>query len=87
MWQYLPQVSLDADVCQSRKSACLVRRSNERSFKTLNAAGARKGITIGVFGDLGDTMNSSTTIAHLIANSPDIVLNTGDYVYAGASLE
>ena len=37
---------------------------------------------IGIFGDLGDTSNSSTTLQHLIANSPDMVLNTGDMVRA-----
>lgn len=37
---------------------------------------------IGIFGDLGDTSNSSTTLQHLQANSPDMVLNTGDMVRA-----
>ena len=56
------------------------------SFKTLPAVGAPKGQRIGVFGDLGQTANSSTTIAHLITNNPDIILMVGDFTYAGVSM-
>jgi len=40
----------------------------------------------GVFGDLGDTANSSTVRDHLLAANPDFILNTGDFTYAGESL-
>ena len=39
--------------------------------------------TFGVFGDLGDTANSSTVRDHLLAANPDFILNTGDFTYAG----
>ena len=39
----------------------------------------------GVFGDLGDTANSSTVRDHLLAANPDFILNTGDFTYAGKS--
>ncbi len=39
----------------------------------------------GVFGDLGDTANSSTVRDHLLAANPDFILNTGDFTYAGES--
>ena len=38
------------------------------------------GLTIGVFGDIGDTINSTMTLGHLAANSPQIILNVGDLV-------
>ena len=40
-----------------------------------------------MFGDLGDTANSSTVRDHLLAANPDFILNTGDFTYAGESLE
>lgn len=55
-------------------------RSPEASFTTLPALGVVGGFTIGVFGDLGDTYNSSTTLNHLAANSPQVILNVGDLV-------
>ena len=41
---------------------------------------------IGVWGDIGHTPNSTDTRNHLLANNPDIVYNTADFVYAGAGL-
>ena len=38
-------------------------------------------LRIGVFGDLGDTSNSSATLGHLLTNQPAMVLNTGDLVW------
>lgn len=38
------------------------------------------GMTIGVFGDIGDTINSTVTLGHLAANSPQVILNVGDLV-------
>ena len=38
---------------------------------------------IGVWGDIGHTPNSTDTRNHLLANNPDIVYNTADFVYAG----
>ena len=55
-------------------------RSPEASFTTLPALGAVGSFIIGVFGNLGDTYNSSTTLNHLQANSPQVVLNVGDLV-------
>lgn len=49
-------------------------------FTTLPDLGVVGGFTIGVFGDLGDTYNSSTTLNHLQANSPQVILNVGDLV-------
>ena len=40
------------------------------------------GLTIGVFGDIGDTINSTVTLGHLAANSPQIIYNVGDLVLA-----
>lgn len=37
-------------------------------------------LRIGLFGDLGDTLNSSDTLNHLQGNNPDIVYNVGDLV-------
>ena len=39
--------------------------------------------TIGVWGDIGHTPNSTDTRNHLLANNPAIVYNTADFVYAG----
>lgn len=56
-------------------------RLSEIAFKSLPAVGDLSvEMRIGVFGDLGDTSNSSDTLNHLIGNSPAIVLNTGDLV-------
>ena len=38
---------------------------------------------IGVWGDIGHTPNSTDTRNHLLANNPEIVYNTADFVYAG----
>ena len=42
--------------------------------------------TFGIFGDIGDTANSSTVRDHLLAANPDFILNMGDFVYAGEEL-
>ena len=57
-------------------------RSPEGSFTTLPALGVVGNFSIGVFGDLGDTYNSSTTLNHLQSNSPQVILNVGDLVRA-----
>ena len=51
-------------------------------MKTLPAVGTVASLRIGLFGDLGDTLNSSDTLNHLQGNSPDIVYNVGDLSYA-----
>ena len=56
-------------------------RSSEISFTSLPAVGNVGLLRIGVFGDLGDTSNSSATLGHLLANQPAMVLNTGDMVW------
>ncbi len=43
---------------------------------------ATPGLTIGVFSDIGDTINSTMTLGHLAANAPQIILNVGDLVSA-----
>ena len=55
-------------------------RSSEIAFTALPAVGSGAMLRIGVFGDLGDTSNSSETLSDLMRNSPHIVLNTGDMV-------
>ncbi len=42
---------------------------------------------IGVWGDIGHTPNSTDTRNHLLAQNPEIVYNTADFVYAGAQDE
>ena len=60
--------------------------SAEHSFKTPPAVGPTSFPTIvSVFGDLGTTTNSSSTLAHLRKRlSVTHVINVGDYSYAGA---
>ena len=55
-------------------------RSGDISLKTLPAVGTVAYLRIGLFGDLGDTLNSSDTLNHLQGNNPDIVYNVGDLV-------
>jgi hypothetical protein len=38
-----------------------------------------------VFGDIGDTINSTVTLGHLASNSPQVILNVGDLVSAPKS--
>lgn len=38
--------------------------------------------TLGIIGDLGGTYNSSSTLQHLMANKPPVVVLTGDFSYA-----
>jgi hypothetical protein len=35
-----------------------------------------------VFGDIGDTVNSTVTLGHLASNSPQVIFNVGDLVSA-----
>jgi len=37
---------------------------------------------IAIAGDLGQTINTSTTLSHIVAHKPDILINTGDLSYA-----
>lgn len=60
-------------------------RSGDISLKTLPAVGTIALLRIGIFGDLGDTLNSSDTLNHLQGNNPDIIYNVGDLSYAGIS--
>ena len=39
-------------------------------------------IRMGLSADIGQTVNSSQTRDHLIANKPDVILNIGDLSYA-----
>ena len=55
-------------------------RSEGIAFTSLPAVGDVQEQRIGLIGDLGDTANSTVTLAHVIANSVDIVLNVGDLV-------
>ncbi|XP_073128511.1 purple acid phosphatase 23-like [Henckelia pumila] len=61
--------------------------SEEFVFETLPLPGSGKyPPRIAVVGDLGLTMNSTTTIDHLITNDPSIVLMVGDLTYANQYL-
>ena len=59
-----------------------INRAEEIAFTSLPSIGDVKEQRVGVFGDLGDTANSSVTLQHLIDNAVDIVLNVGDLVRA-----
>ena len=54
------------------------------NFTTVGAPGDRAAYPIrwGVLADLGQTWNSSSTLAHLTANKPDIAVLIGDFCYA-----
>lgn len=61
--------------------------SDEFVFETLSLPGSGKyPPRIAVVGDLGLTMNSTTTIDHLITNDPTIILMVGDLTYANQYL-
>lgn len=61
--------------------------SDEFWFETLPLPGSGKyPPRIAVVGDLGLTMNSTTTIDHLITNDPTIILMVGDLTYANQYL-
>lgn len=61
--------------------------SDERVFETLKAPGPNNyPRRIAVVGDLGLTMNSSTTIDHLSLNDPSMILFVGDMTYANQYL-
>jgi predicted phosphodiesterase len=55
--------------------------STEFSFFT-QPKGPTYPYTVGVFADVGQTINSSDTINHMIASDPDIVVLLGDFTYA-----
>ncbi len=67
-----------AQAIVSAPVACLLLRVRRR----FRVASVSAGLTIGVFGDIGDTINSTMTLGHLAANSPQIILNVGDLVSA-----
>jgi hypothetical protein len=52
--------------------------SEEASFKVPGGYPIR----VGVVGDLGETANSTQTVAGLIDAQPDVIVNVGDYTYA-----
>ena len=52
-------------------------RSRKWSFTTLPEVGVRTRVRIGVFGDLGQTVYSAQTLAHLSKETPQIILNMG----------
>ncbi|KAK9805338.1 hypothetical protein WJX73_003577 [Symbiochloris irregularis] len=57
--------------------------SSEHSFTTPQAvSGAAFPQRIGITGDLGQTFNSSSTLEHLVANQPPVVMLVGDFSYA-----
>ncbi|XP_043705610.1 purple acid phosphatase 15-like [Telopea speciosissima] len=57
------------------------------SFKTMPVSGPHSyPKRIAVVGDLGLTYNTTSTISHLIHNSPDLVLLVGDVTYANLYL-
>ena len=58
--------------------------SDEMSFMTADPKSTM--LRIGVFGDLGDTLNSSNTLASVMNYNADLILNTGDFIYADVHL-
>ena len=58
--------------------------SAEKSFKMYNRAATT--IRVGVWGDIGDTANSSATLDSLAARNPDIILSMADFTYADTHL-
>lgn len=58
--------------------------STEKSFTTIapNATTLR----IGVWGDIGQTDNSSATFNALAARNPQVIINTADFTYSGKGL-
>ena len=39
-------------------------------------------LRIGVFGDLGQSLNATVTLRHMADHHPDVILNVGDLSYA-----
>lgn len=61
--------------------------SNVSYFKTMPVSGPRSyPRRIAVVGDTGLTYNTTSTISHLMSNSPDLVLLVGDVSYANLYL-
>ncbi|KAJ4818859.1 Purple acid phosphatase [Rhynchospora pubera] len=57
--------------------------SNVHSFKTMPASGPNNYPSrIAIVGDLGLTYNSTSTVAHMQSNNPDLLLLIGDVTYA-----
>ena len=56
------------------------------SFKTLPAVGSTKSFSVGVIGDLGNTVDSQTTVEHILSNNAlSMVLHAGDLSYANCN--
>ena len=55
-------------------------RSEGIPFTSLPAVGDVQEQRLGLIGDIGDTANTTVTLAHVLANSVDLVLNVGDLV-------
>ena len=56
------------------------------SFKTLPATGSKASFSIGVLGDLGNTVDSQTTVSRILSNKDiSLVLHAGDLSYANCN--
>lgn len=60
----------------------LQKTSNILSFKTLPKTGDNTKIRFGVIGDIGQTINSVSTINNLLKEDIDMILHSGDLSYA-----
>ena len=58
--------------------------SNERSFPVFDDS--KTSTRIAVWGDIGQTSNSSLTLDALAARNPDLILNLADFTYAGKNM-
>lgn len=56
------------------------------SFKTLPAVGSKATFSLGIIGDLGNTVDSQTTVNHILSNGDiNMVLHAGDLSYANCN--
>lgn len=58
--------------------------SPESSFTVMDPTATS--IRIGVWGDIGQTANSSATFDALMGRNPQLIINCGDFSYAGELL-
>jgi len=56
------------------------------SFKTLPAVGSFTSFSMGILGDLGNTIDSQTTVQHILSNNEiNMILHAGDLSYANCN--
>ena len=56
------------------------------SFRTMPSVGSTKSFSVGIIGDLGNTVDSQTTVEHILSNNGlSMVLHAGDLSYANCN--